>query len=131
MYLYLDGTIFTDSFKNKIISLHIHINKNKKQISTKDNNTIVFTDIFTIFNNLQELKFDSNAIYPRYLSFDISFPNFISSTLLELHVNVTHYYDCICLLDGRFNQLQVLYVNTSWIRRSSLPIINNMVDYSY
>ncbi|CAF2743590.1 unnamed protein product [Rotaria sp. Silwood2] len=74
----------------------------------------------------KELKFDSNSIYPRYLSFDISPPIFISSTLLKLHVNVTHFYDLIYLLDGRFNQLQLLHVTTFSIQRSSLRTINNM-----
>ncbi|UJR31126.1 hypothetical protein I4U23_018634 [Adineta vaga] len=50
----------------------------------------------------------------------------VNLTELKLHVNVTHFYDCICLLDERFSQLQALYVNTIWIRRSSLRTINNM-----
>ncbi|CAF4778917.1 unnamed protein product, partial [Rotaria sp. Silwood2] len=121
-------TILNDLFKNQILSLIIHISKNKKnQTSTKyDNITIIFTNIFSIFTNLQELKFDSNSIYPRYLSFDISPRIFISSTLLKLHVNVTHFYDLIYLLDGRFNQLQLLHVTTFSIQRSSLRTINNM-----
>jgi hypothetical protein len=129
MYLCLDGTILTDLLKNQILSLNIHINKNKKQTSTKDDNTIIFTDIFNMFTNLQELKFNVNSIYSRRLPFDISPLVFISSTLLELHVNVTHFYDCIYLLDGRFNQLRVLHINTFWIHRSSLRTINNAVDY--
>ncbi|CAF1005573.1 unnamed protein product [Rotaria magnacalcarata] len=124
-HLFTNSTILTDLFKNKILSLIIHISKSKKQTSTKDANTIIFTDIFTIFTNLQELKFDSNSINPRRLSFDIPPPICISSTLLELHINVTHFYDCIYLLDGRFNQLRVLHVNTFWIRRSSRRTINN------
>ncbi|CAF3323857.1 unnamed protein product, partial [Rotaria sp. Silwood2] len=78
-----------------------------------------------MFTNLQRLKFDSNSIYPRYLSFDISPPIFISSTLLELHVNVTHFYDLIYLLDGRFNQHMLLHINTFSIERSSLRTVNN------
>ncbi|CAF1374487.1 unnamed protein product [Rotaria sordida] len=124
-HLFTNETILNDLFKNDILSLIIHISKNKKQTSTKYDNTIIFTNIFSIFTNLQELKFDSNSIYPRYLSFDISPPIFISSTLLELHVNVTHFYDCIYLLDGRFNQLRLLHVNTFSIERSSVRTVNN------
>jgi hypothetical protein len=68
--------------------------------------------------NVLKSKFDVHSIYSRRLPFDISPPVFIFSTLLELHVNVTHFYDCIYLLDRRFSQLRVFHVNTFWIRRS-------------
>ncbi len=57
MYLRLDGTILTDLFKNQILSLTIRIRKNK-QISTKDENTIIFTDIFTVSDwNISSARF--------------------------------------------------------------------------
>lgn len=129
MYLCLDKTILTNLFKNQISSLTIRIRKNNEQILTKYENAIIFTDIFTMFTNLQYLNFKPSSSYSQRLSFDISLPSFISSTLLELHVNVQHFDDCLYLLDGRSNQLRVLHVNTSWIRRSSRLTINNTVDY--
>jgi hypothetical protein len=131
LYLYLDETILTDLFKNQISSLTIRIRKNKKQITTTDENTTIFTDIFTMFTNLQYLNFKPSSNYPQRLSFDILSPNLISSTLLELHVNVKDFDDCLYLLDGRFPQLQIFHVNTAWIRRSSRLIINKTVDYFY
>jgi len=129
LYLCLDETVLTDLFKNQISSLAICIRKNKKQIITRAENTIIFTDIFTMFTNLQYLNFKPSSNCLQELSFDISPPIFISSTLLELHVNVKHFDDCLYLLDGRFTQLRVLHVNTSFIRRSSCLTINKTVDY--
>ncbi|CAF3888150.1 unnamed protein product [Rotaria sp. Silwood1] len=77
-----------------------------------------------MFANLQYLDFDSSSIYSQHLSFDIPPPIFISSTLLELHVNVTFFDDCLYLLDRRFNQLRVLHVKITWIRSSGLTINN-------
>ncbi|CAF1025185.1 unnamed protein product [Rotaria sp. Silwood1] len=124
-HLFTNGNVLTDLFKNQILPLIIRICNNKNQASTKDENTIICTNIFTVFTNLQYLNFDSSSIYSEYISFDISPPIFISSTLLELHVHVLHFNDCRYLLDGRVNQLGVFRVKSSWIRRSSRLTINN------
>ncbi|CAF1635289.1 unnamed protein product [Rotaria sp. Silwood1] len=125
-HLFTNGNVLSDLFKNQILSLIIRICNNKNQLtSTKDENTIIFTNIFTVFTNLQYLNFDSSSIYSQYISFDISPPIFISSTLLEQHVHVVHFNDCLYLLDGRVNQLRVFRVKSSWIRRSSRLTINN------
>jgi hypothetical protein len=57
LYLCLDGNIFTDLMKNQILSLIICIRQNRKQTSTKDENTIMFTNLFTMFTNLQYLNY--------------------------------------------------------------------------
>ncbi|CAF1460558.1 unnamed protein product [Rotaria sordida] len=49
---------------------------------------------------------------------------FTLSTLLELHVSVTNFSDCLYLLDGRFNQLHTFYVNIAYTRFSRLTINN-------
>jgi len=118
LYFCLDRNIFTDLMKNQIVSLIICIRHNRKQTSIKDENTIMFTNLFTMFTNLQCLNFDSSSIGPQYISFEILPPIFISSTLLKLHVSVGSFNDCLYLLDGRFNQLRALYVNISWIHCS-------------
>ncbi|CAF3982361.1 unnamed protein product [Rotaria sp. Silwood1] len=100
-HLFTNETILTDLFKNQISSVTICIRKNKEQIITRDEKTIIFTDIFTI-----------------------------SSTLLELHVNVEHFDDCLYLLDRCFTQLRVFHVNTFFIRRSSCLTINKTENLS-
>ncbi|CAF5225466.1 unnamed protein product, partial [Rotaria magnacalcarata] len=51
--------------------------------------------------------------------------NLASTTLSELHVTVNNFDDCLCLLDGRFNQLHTLYVYVADIQFSQ-QTINNM-----
>ncbi|CAF0903123.1 unnamed protein product [Rotaria sordida] len=125
-HLFTNGNIFTDLMKNQILSFIISIRQNRKQTSIKDKNTIMFTNLFTMFTNLQYLNFCSSSIDSQYISFEISPPIFISSTLLELHVSVGSFNDCLYLLDGRFDQLRALYVNISWIHCYSRLISNNM-----
>jgi hypothetical protein len=127
LYLCLEKTGLTDLFKNQIVSLNIHISKNEQSV-VEDVNTPIFTNIFTMFTNIQCLNFSSSSIWCQKLSFNISPPSFISSTLLELYVNVTNFTDCLYLLDGRFNQLRTFHVNITLIRSSRL-IINNTVNY--
>ncbi|CAF3350760.1 unnamed protein product [Rotaria sp. Silwood2] len=124
-YLFTNETILTDLFKNQISSLTIRIRRDNKHMLTNDKSTMIFTDIFTMFTNLQYLNFKPSSNCSQRLSFHFSPPIFISSTLLKLHVNVDHFDDCLYLLDGRFTQLRVLHVNTFNIRHSSHLTINN------
>ncbi|CAF4449238.1 unnamed protein product, partial [Rotaria sp. Silwood2] len=123
--LFTNGNVVIDLFKNKILSLIIRMKKNKNQTFTKYKNILIFTHVFTLFTNLQYLSFGSSSICPQRISFDMSSRIFMSSTLLELHVNVLHFSDCLYLLDGRFNQLRILHVNIGWIHHSSSPTIDN------
>jgi hypothetical protein len=102
---------------------------NDKESITENGNTSIFAHIFPIFTNLQYLNFAPSAISYQELSFDISSPLVFSSNLLELHVNLDQFTDCLYLLDGRFNQLRKLYVNISLIIPSRL-VIDNKVNYS-
>jgi hypothetical protein len=90
---------------------------------------LIFAEIFTKFIKLQYLNFGSPLIYPQELSFAMSPPTVISSTLLELRVNLRNVTDCFYLLDGCFNKLRTLYVNTADILPSSLITMSNKVDY--
>ena len=129
MYFYLDDTTFTNIHKNKILSLIIDISENKKQKSTEEDlSTIILTQVLTMFTNLQYLKMGPTLCWHQRLSFKNSHPPVISSTLLELHVSVMTFTDCLYLLDGRFKQLHTLHVNTLTMPSDSL-IINNEVDY--
>jgi hypothetical protein len=91
--------------------------------------TVVFTQILTKFTNLQYLKFDQSSISFRRLSFSVSPPTIISSTLSKLYVSIRNFNDCLYLLDGRFTQLHTLYVKIYIIIASSHLTINNKVDY--
>ncbi len=81
-----------------------------------------------MFPNLQYLNFCPSSIFYQRLSFGVSPPTIISSTLLELRVCLHDFTDCLHLLDGRFNQLHTLHVYILFIF-SSDTTINNEVDY--
>ncbi|CAF1432737.1 unnamed protein product [Rotaria sordida] len=98
IYLFNDESLFTRMFKNQVSSLVISINANGSLSSRED-------------------------VYAQ-LSFGISSPNVFSSTLLELHVCLSHFTDCLYLLDGRFNELRILHVNINFISSSNLTIDN-------
>ncbi|CAF1321536.1 unnamed protein product [Rotaria sordida] len=71
----------------------------------------IFSNILLNFTNLLHLKFYSLYDYNgAYLSFDHQSPMFFSSTLVELHINVYYFDDCLYLLDGRLHQLHTLFV---------------------
>jgi hypothetical protein len=89
----------------------------------------LYLHVFLIrtFANLRYLNMGPNLFWFQYLSFETS-PTINSSTLLELHVSLTSFWDCLYLLDGRFNQLRTLHVNLDCIHPSRL-IIDNKVDH--
>ncbi len=125
--LYLDENIFNDDLKNRIRFFTVLLRHDKEKTSVLQKNTEIFRNIFTIFTNLQYFNFASSDIYSKYISVEILSPILISSTIVELHVSVSGFKDCLYLLDGRFDQLRTLYVNIASIRYSSDSKIKNTV----
>ncbi|CAF1577007.1 unnamed protein product [Rotaria magnacalcarata] len=78
-----------------------------------------------MFENLQYFIFERTSTFNQSLSFGFSSSTFMSSILVELHVNVVYFTDCLYLLDGRFNKIRTLHVNIDWIAHSTL-IIDDM-----
>ncbi|CAF3538070.1 unnamed protein product [Rotaria sordida] len=68
------------------------------------------------------LNFGPSLMWHQRFSFDMPSPNVISSSLLELHITVFHFYDLLYLLDGRFNQLRRFHVNIYRIQHGSSNI---------
>ncbi|CAF1046126.1 unnamed protein product [Adineta steineri] len=76
-----------------------------------------YLEIFIQYPNLQYLNFGSSSTWywHTHLSFSNSPPICISSNLLELHISLSSFTDCLYMLDGRFNQLRIFHVNISSI----------------
>lgn len=90
----------------------------------------LFSNVLLLFANLLHLKFYSvDNKYPGdYFSLTDRTLRFSSATLVELHVNVYRFDDCLYLLDGRLPQLQTLFVQVCQIN-SFYPItIRNKVN---
>ncbi|CAF3201428.1 unnamed protein product [Rotaria sp. Silwood2] len=122
--LFIDEAPLSHIFNSQISSLVIAFIRKSGRSSTINLHTLVFTQIFTIFTNLRHLHFDRYSMGFERLSFDVSPPTVSSSTLLELHVCVRSFSDCLYLLDGRFNQLRSLHVNIYFISPSNVTIHN-------
>ncbi|CAF1458841.1 unnamed protein product [Rotaria sordida] len=122
--LFTNESFLIRIFKKQILSLVVDINKCREPDFIQDINTFIYTQIFTMFSNLQCLNFGSSCSGYHILSFGISTSDVFSSTLLELHVVVDSYKDCLYLLDGRFNQLHTFYVTICSLF-PCLPITNN------
>ncbi len=86
--------------------------------------TNIFIRIFTTCTNLRYLNFDPRLYYERLL--DSTCPKFFCSILEELHVNLDDYDTCLYLLDGRFNELETLYVNITFIEFPDPKIANEL-----
>jgi hypothetical protein len=124
-----DGSYLIRTFKSQILSFVIRINKCQESNSIEDINRFIFIQIFSIFKKLQDLNFSPSAAADYHLlTFGVSPPNIVSSTLLNLRVAVDSYEDCLYLLDGRFNRLRTLYVTICSSNVSALPTINNEVS---
>jgi hypothetical protein len=69
--------------------------------------------IFSIFTRLTTFVLYESSYKNRVrLSFEDTFlPNFGSSTLLKLIINVHSFNDCLSILDGRFDQLHSFHVD--------------------
>ena len=69
-------------------------------------------DIFKIFTHIQCLQFYPYVPNTCSYVFFADRPSMFSSTLVELHINIYSFEHCLYLLDGRFNQLRILVVDT-------------------
>jgi hypothetical protein len=116
------------TLKNQILSFTIDINTTGTQYFPADGYRIIFTHIFTMFTNLQYLNFGPCPIHDKRLSIHTPPLTVISTNLLELHVCLDTFQDCLYLLDGRFNQLHTLCADIFYIHSSRLTI-KNEVEY--
>ena len=126
--LHLDDAPSAAALKKQIFSLLINFTLQQKANATKYIHTRVFERILNVFPNLQYFNFDLSSNSFRRLSFYVSPPTVISSTLLELHISLRNFDDCLYLLDGRFNRLRAFYVRF-YLITSSNAIVNNEVSY--
>jgi hypothetical protein len=106
-------------FKDQISSLFINFYTENYWHPMGTTYSIIFTEILTKFTNLRCLKFN-----PSTSNHDTIFVHetAIYSTLLELHVSVTDIRQCLLILDGRFDQLRILYITWRYISRKFVNI---------
>jgi hypothetical protein len=118
--LCLDELLFRYNFKKQITDLTL-LNDFDSKVGTIDQTTNVYIKLLDFFENLNYLSGIGSFVTGNpVLSFvDLSTTTFVSSNLTKLCITVDSFGDCLCLLDGRLNQLSTFIV-----------IIVNVKDYS-
>ena len=109
--LYLDELLFRYNFKKQITDFTLSNDYNGK-IGAVHQRTDVYVKLLDFFENLNSLScsgsfVDGNPI----LSFiDLPSTTLVSPNLTKLSITVDSFGDCLCLLDGRLNQLSTFIV---------------------
>ncbi|CAF4692516.1 unnamed protein product [Rotaria sp. Silwood1] len=109
--LFTDVNLSSGLFKNQITKLLITIDtdQNQKHHSTMQ---YISNHIFSVFKKLTHLIFSES--YQNVVPLPFYPPiNFCSSTLLVLNIKIDCFDTCLYLLDGRFNQLHTLIVESA------------------
>ncbi|CAF3804906.1 unnamed protein product [Rotaria socialis] len=125
--LFSDKSDLVRIFKNQISRLVMTVYEYKEQSYKEKVIMTLLTRIFTVFTNLTYLNLN------KFTCIDIDRQNvstpttFSSSTLVELHINVARFGDCLYLLDGRFDQLRSFYLRISIIS-SDLMNPSSIID---
>ena len=125
--MYLDELLFRNNFKKQITDLTI-INDQSGELGTLDQTTSIFMKLLDFFQNLKHLNaigtyLDGNPI----LSYvDLPSTSFVSSNLTKLSVLLDSFGDCLCLLDGRLNQLSTFIVIIVNVRDHPLMELNSV-----
>ena len=126
--LYLDKSPLIDIFQNQIVTLNINGKEDLLLDHWKTNRPAnIFSNMLIMCHKLRHFKFYTSVpIGSGYISFGIQSPMFSSLTLVELHMTVHRFDECLFLLDGRLNQLRILFVTTFHILPLQRTIINKV-----
>ncbi|CAM4841930.1 unnamed protein product [Rotaria magnacalcarata] len=116
-----DKTPLTRLLQDKITSIVIDTILSEDTFTKGAKRADVFAYILILFSKLESLHYGSSD-WDQPL-FQIP-PTISSSTLLELHVILETFTDCLYLLDGRFNSLQKLFVDVCRIVSPRIIIDN-------
>ncbi|CAF4736357.1 unnamed protein product [Rotaria sp. Silwood1] len=106
----LDENPLIHIFKNQVSSLKISFNNKNNSCPMVGISSVIFQKILTIYTNLRCLKYNPSSPFGDALYLYPANGIAICPTLLELHVSVTDMKQCLHILDGRFDQLRILYV---------------------
>ncbi|CAF2918007.1 unnamed protein product [Rotaria sp. Silwood2] len=119
--IFTDETPLTHIFQDKISSFVIDVVQDKNISATDNSKANIFACILTLFSKLKYFHYRPTFWYQPLFQI----PSTISSsTLLELHVKLKNFTDCLYLLDGRFDSLQKLSVDIYEILSPQIIIDN-------
>lgn len=99
------------TIENQIVTLSVDGYMNYENCQIGFQRGLLFSQILNIFTNVRRLKFYQSIHRTNaHVRFNDTTLNF-SSNLVELHIHVQSFDDCLCLLDGRLSQLSRCFLN--------------------
>ena len=113
--------------KNRVRSLSIDMDTNGRIRPRRNTSEGLLTHILSTFSNLRRLNLNPSALWHQHFFFEMLSPSVKSSILLELHVCVFSFNDCLRFLDGRFNQLRIFDVKIDSMVGSLSDVIDDKV----
>jgi hypothetical protein len=119
-------------FKKQITHLIVLIDYTESRLFD-DLRINVFQRIFALFTTLVDLDFGQTSkwLHPVLTFNDLSAKTCLSSTIVNLRINVRLFNDCQYLLDGRLSQLRTFIVRIDWIPKLHLSINNTVRVFVY
>lgn len=137
--IHLDESNLIQRFKDHILTVSINGRRCVIDQSVMTMRGNLFTLILKIFPRVQCLKFYAHVRNTCSFVFFADQPSIFSSTLVELHINTYFFEHCLYLLDGRFDRLRTLIVDTvhiwslKWTRINTVSSTNkrsSSTDYA-
>jgi hypothetical protein len=123
-FVYLGEHSVLHMLNKQISSITVKIHDPQRPLIT-NGATKIFRYVLAMFPNLNCFRFET-SIYCEPVSWNHLAQAICSSNLLQLHIHLENFDDCIHLLDGRFNQLHTLCITLSTIH--SDQTIDNEVN---
>ncbi|CAF1339121.1 unnamed protein product [Rotaria sordida] len=127
LFKYLTDYSILHNLKNQITHLNVDIqNEMGSELSEISSN--IFLLILSLCKRLTHLNFCQLFSYRDssiYIS-ELSRTSYISSSLVELKINVSIFDDCLDLLDGYLDNLTKLIINVKQIKYKQRSNINNL-----
>jgi hypothetical protein len=120
--LFLEKCPFILNFRYQISELVLTIDYEVPSVSMLNLLIDIYHRIFDLLSNLKYLDLDvnNNYIFSKSFLSDLSSTTYVSSGISHLCIKLHNFDDCLCLLDGRFNQLHTLIVKLEFIHDPSL-----------
>jgi len=131
--MFLEKCPFILNFRYQISELVVTIDYEVPSLSMENLLIDIYHRIFVLLSNLKYLNLDVNKSYLFSKSLLSGLPSTtcVSSSISHLRIKLHNFDDCLCLLDGRVNQLHTFIVKLDYIhdpsmlRRTPSEIINN------
>ncbi|CAF3366342.1 unnamed protein product [Rotaria socialis] len=119
--IFTEETPLTHIFQDKISSLVIDVVQYGSFRMNDTSNSNIFANILTLFSKLKYFDYRSSFWYQSLFEMSTTIS---SSILLELHIKLDKFTDCLYLLDGRFDSLEKVFLDIYQISTPEI-VINN------